>query len=80
MPQNESDHAEPVPEVMTAKEVAAYLRVSYPTVLEMTKAGELPAIAVGREFRYLRTEIQRLMRNPARGATGPDPQPADTGS
>ncbi|HWM04800.1 MAG TPA: helix-turn-helix domain-containing protein [Actinophytocola sp.] len=54
------------PDVMLATEVAEYLRVSYATVLRMTKAGELPAIRVGREFRYLRSEIDKMMRQPAR--------------
>jgi excisionase family DNA binding protein len=54
------------PDVMLATEVAGYLRVSYATVLRMTKAGELPAIRVGREFRYLRSEIDQMMRQPAR--------------
>jgi excisionase family DNA binding protein len=54
------------PDVMLATEVARYLRVSYATVLRMTKGGELPAIRVGREFRYLRSEIDKMMRQPAR--------------
>ena len=58
------------PEVMTANEVAEYLRVSYLTVLRMTHAGHLNAIRVGREFRYLRSEIDRLMRQPARPPSG----------
>jgi len=60
------------PEVMTAQEVAAYLRISYLTVLRMTHAGRLNAIRVGREFRYLRSEIDRLMRQPAPPAAAGD--------
>jgi excisionase family DNA binding protein len=54
------------PEVMLASEVADYLRVSYATVIKMTKAGDIPALAIGREFRYLRAEIDKLLRRPAR--------------
>ena len=54
------------PEVMLASEVAEYLRISYATVIKMTKAGDIPALAVGREFRYLRTEVDKLLRGPAR--------------
>jgi len=54
------------PEVMLASEVADYLRVSYATVIKMTKAGDIPALAIGREFRYLRSEIDKLLRQPAR--------------
>ncbi len=53
------------PEILKAREVAAYLRVSYVTVLRMTRAGDLPAIRVGREFRYLRSEIEKQMSSPA---------------
>ncbi|MGH3814401.1 MAG: helix-turn-helix domain-containing protein [Pseudonocardiaceae bacterium] len=58
------------PEVMLASEVAGYLRISYATVIKMTKAGDIPALSVGREFRYLRTEIDKLLGQPA-GRTGP---------
>lgn len=64
-------------DVMLATEVARYLRVSYATVLRMTKAGELPAIRVGREFRYLRSEIVQLMRQPARADADDDAPAAD---
>ena len=48
------------------------LLISYATVLRMTKAGDLHAIRVGREFRYLRSEIEAMMRQPARPATDTD--------
>jgi excisionase family DNA binding protein len=73
----------PWPEVMLASEVAEYLRISYATVLRMTKAGDLHAIRVGREFRYLRSEIDRLMRQPAKppsdDSAGDEPEAAATG-
>lgn len=50
------------PEVLTAREVATYLRVNYLTVLKLTREGRLPALAIGREYRYLRSEIDRRMR------------------
>lgn len=50
------------PEVLTAHEVADYLRINYMTVLKMTRDGRLPALAIGREYRYLRAEVERLMR------------------
>ena len=52
------------PEVLTAHEVADYLRINYMTVLKMTREGRLPALAIGREYRYLRVEVERLMRGP----------------
>jgi excisionase family DNA binding protein len=64
------------PEVMLASEVADYLRISYATVIKMTKAGDIPALSVGREFRYLRTEIDKLLRQPA-SRTRPTDSQAD---
>lgn len=63
---------------MTAREVAAYLRVNYYTVLDLTKAGQLPALAVGREHRYLRAAIDDTMRTPAH-PTSKDTHTADVG-
>jgi len=54
-----------LPEVMKAQEVADYLRVSYVTVLRMTRAGRINAIRVGREFRYLRSEVEKALRTAA---------------
>ncbi|MGH3812876.1 MAG: helix-turn-helix domain-containing protein [Pseudonocardiaceae bacterium] len=72
------DHPDtaPVPEVMLASEVADYLRISYATVIKMTKAGDIPALSVGREFRYLRAEIDKLLRQPA-SRTRPADSPSD---
>jgi excisionase family DNA binding protein len=73
MPARPEDHEREAtqdawPEVMLASEVADYLRVSYATVIKMTKAGDIPALAIGREFRYLRAEIDKLLRQPARSS------------
>jgi excisionase family DNA binding protein len=88
MPNGHDDHARQAtlntqhawPEVMLASEVSEYLRVSYATVIKMTKAGDIPALAIGREFRYLRSEIDKLLRQPARSSrTNPQAEngPAD---
>ena len=70
---DDQSDAEPLPEVLLASEVAEYLRVSYATVIKMTKAGEIPALAIGREFRYLRSEIVKLLRQPARASRTSQP-------
>lgn len=63
-PSSAPEPAEP-PEIMKAQEVADYLRVSYVTVLRMTRAGRINAIRVGREFRYLRSEVEKALRTVA---------------
>ncbi|MGI4755397.1 MAG: helix-turn-helix domain-containing protein [Janthinobacterium lividum] len=49
------------PEIMTAQEVAAYLRVSLPTVMRQAKAGELPGKQLGSIWRFSRKVIQKMM-------------------
>lgn len=46
-------------EVMTAEEVAAYLRVHLITVRRWCRQGELPAVKVGRSYRIRRTDLDR---------------------
>ncbi|UQI49659.1 helix-turn-helix domain-containing protein (plasmid) [Streptomyces sp. HU2014] len=49
------------PEVLTAKETAAYLRLDYQLLMRMTRAGELPSLKTGRTYRYHRRAIDQLM-------------------
>ena len=45
------------PTIMTVQEVARYLRVHAITVYRMIRLGELPAIRVGRGWRFKKDEI-----------------------
>jgi len=40
--------------LMTTEEVIAYLRVNTRTVYRLIQAGDLPAVRVGRQWRFLR--------------------------
>lgn len=51
----------PRPDVLTAAEVAAMLRVSSMTVYRLIQAGELPALRVGRSYRILRADVDRYL-------------------
>lgn len=44
----------------TADEVAELLRLKRRTIIELAKSGELPAIRVGKSFRFPRTKIDRI--------------------
>lgn len=48
-------------DVMTVREVAAYLRVTTKTVYDLARKGELPSFRVGRSVRFLHTEIERFV-------------------
>lgn len=49
------------PAVLTVAEVAAYLRVSKPTVVRMAKSGELPGRRVGTLWRFSRDAISAFI-------------------
>lgn len=50
------------PEVMTTTEVMEYLRLTRKTVLKLVKNGTLPAKKVGKDFRYLKSEIDAFLK------------------
>lgn len=49
------------PQLMTLREVAAYLRVSYKTVWRMVKKGELLTLRPGNKHLVQRTELARVI-------------------
>lgn len=55
-------------DVLTAAEVAAWLRVSVFTVRREAHAGRLPAQRVGKSWRFSRSAIERAMSEPAHDA------------
>lgn len=53
------DGGEPV---MTARDVAEYLRFSEAKVYRMAKAGQIPAVRIGRAWRFKRELIDEWIR------------------
>ena len=53
-------------EVMTVLEVAQYLRVNPQTVYRKAKAGQLPAVRIGRAIRFRRSELEAWFKGSAR--------------
>ena len=51
-----------IEEVMTTTEAMNYLRVSRKTLLKLVHRGKIPARKVGKDYRYLRSEIDRYLR------------------
>lgn len=49
-------------EVMTTTEVMQYLKVTRKTVLKLVKEGKIPAQKVGKDFRYLKSEIDEFLK------------------
>ena len=52
-------------EIMTTEEVAEYLRLAEATVYKLAQAGEIPAVKVGRAWRFKRELIDEWFRTEA---------------
>ena len=50
-------------ELMTVEELVAYLRVTKKTIYRLLKRGEIPAIKVGRQWRFNKTSIDEWIIN-----------------
>ncbi|MBN1688414.1 MAG: helix-turn-helix domain-containing protein [Candidatus Omnitrophica bacterium] len=58
-----SDQDQPIhPEkVMTAEEVSRYLKLPLSTVWSLTRRGKIPAVKVGKHWRYLEKDVRRFL-------------------
>jgi excisionase family DNA binding protein len=57
-------------ELLTVRELAEYLKLNSATVMRKAARGEIPAIKIGRQFRFDRIQIdiwlkQRIVGSPA---------------
>lgn len=49
-------------DIMTIKEVAAYLKLNEKTTYRLTSEGKIPAFKVGGSWRFRRDEIEKFTR------------------
>lgn len=49
-----------LPDLLTVDETAGFLRVSRETIFSLIKAGDLPALRVGKQFRIRKEAINNL--------------------
>ena len=56
-------------EIMTVQEVAEYLRLAQATIYKLAQAGEIPAVKVGRAWRFKRELIHEWFKQEAARAT-----------
>jgi excisionase family DNA binding protein len=66
-------NSERVNEVLTAGEVANYLRVSLSTIYRLLKSGDLPAFKIGSDWRFNRVHVEEWLKSRTQAA-GPDSQ------
>jgi excisionase family DNA binding protein len=50
-------------EVMTLEEVAGFLKIGEQTVYNLTRDAEIPSRKIGREWRYLKSEVLEYVKN-----------------
>ena len=57
---------EPSPQqnVLTLQEAAHYLRLSEMTVLRLARQGKVPGVQIGRQWRFSREKIEKLILDP----------------
>jgi excisionase family DNA binding protein len=48
--------------VLTTNEVMQYLKISKPTLLKHVHLGKIKATKVGREWRFLKSELYRFLK------------------
>lgn len=46
-------------DIMTTRELAAFLRLQAATICKMAASGELPGIKIGKSWRFARSEVLR---------------------
>ncbi len=59
---NRDEHSVSDGIILTAPEVACFLRVPKSTVYKLARQGELPASKIGKHWRFLREDVQGWMR------------------
>jgi excisionase family DNA binding protein len=50
-------------EVLTSRQAAEYLQLSERTVKDKARQGQIPAAKVGRDWRFLREELEEWLRS-----------------
>jgi excisionase family DNA binding protein len=58
---------DPASEIMTANEVAAFLKVNRATVYRLVRRKELPSVRVGWDHRFRRADIDEWIRKNQQG-------------
>jgi len=64
-----------MPDIVTAKEVGRYLKLSESTIYKLAASGEIPGFKIGDSWRFDMEEILKMIReskkDSSRGGAGP---------
>ena len=53
----------PEDDILTINELHVYLKIPKPTLYSMVQAGRLPAVKLGKHWRFLRSDIQEWLKS-----------------
>ena len=53
--------------ILTARELASYLRLKEQTVYKLAASGELPGFKIGKSWRFVESEVQRFIKGETHG-------------
>ena len=62
---------------LTTEEVLEYLQVNLRTVYRLIKAGKIPAVRVGRQWRFRKSDIDEWLQSQSRGEAAVDAPTSD---
>jgi excisionase family DNA binding protein len=62
------------PRLLTTQEAAEFLRVSRATILRWCKAGQLPAVRIGRQWRIDMDQLKRVLAGEVPLGARPEPR------
>ncbi len=65
-------------DIMTIKEVAAYLKLTEKTAYRLAAEGKIPGFKVGGSWRFRRNEIEDWIENKVKGRRRDDSSKPDT--
>ena len=65
MTKSQKDDAQNDREVMTIKDVAQYLRISEAKVYELARTGSIPALRIGKAWRFQKDLLKQWVRRSA---------------
>jgi excisionase family DNA binding protein len=58
---------EPKSEIMTAEETCRYLKITPRTLYRYLRSRQIPAFKLGKEWRFVRSDLEQWIRNRIRG-------------
>jgi excisionase family DNA binding protein len=61
-----------MPEIMTLQQVAEYLKFSKDKVYQMANAGKIPAIKIGKQWRFDKNDLNKWIEEHKRNYTVKD--------